>query len=830
MRSIIQEKITDGRLIYAAVGAACILIWSAIVGWPGQMTAVAYDQEKLDAVVAKPSPNNTFEFQFTPTRDGLSSVEVIVVNTQLEDQDVAATAVLMLSDASGQVIASKRLSTSGTKHNTPIRLNFEPISNSSGKTLFLTMSGGEGNGLSLWGYSVNVWPNSQLSNGGDAQTLRMTTRYVYQWSSTWFILSSMTGRFGLIVLVLLLYIPMPAAVFLAFFSDDQWESETQLAATFALGVSIWPLFWMWLTVVKFSFSGPILWGVLAIGWGAVIFKKIQSGEYRSPSLNYVFLLIFLAVIFSLRLLAIRDQAFLPWVDSSRHALITAIMRDNGQFLSTYEPYLPVSWSGYHYGFHTLSAGVSLLLGDRVQLPDLLLVTMQLLSTLVCLAVYAGSQLLTRSRTASWVAMFMVGLPFLFPAYYTTWGRLTQISGMLVLPVLIGLLVKLSWADKRNTNLILVLALLTAGLFLLHARLFFYFIPFGLVLTVFYAAAWLGDGARNWSWKNVYRGPVLQLAIVGLISGILVVPRIWRLLNETTYIGVGVVATEVDRPLLQFPIQYVNVGWEFWFWILAAGSIILSVLYYKLNPAAVWWLKITGLLFGWLGLLYLMTAGPSLHPNWPILLPQSSINSAYIASFAAEAILIGISTVLGFKIANHYHRLAGFIVTALIGAGLMASTLYGIKNQIVILNRVTILGKPAELAAIEWIGSNTPANAKIANNAWPWLNGTWAGTDASGWITPVTGRLTGTPPIDHIYNSRLFGITSAFNDSARAFEDWSQPEPIALLRANGFTHIYIGINDGSGGVNMDPADLLQNREVKTVYDQDGVFIFEILPKS
>ena len=92
---------------------------------------------------------------------------------------------------------------------------------------------------------------------------------------------------------------------------------------------------------------------------------------------------------------------------------------------------------------------------------------------------------------------------------------------------------------------------------------------------------------------------------------------------------------------------------------------------------------------------------------------------------------------------------------------------------------------------------------------------------------MTGRLTGTPPIDHIYNSRLFGITSGFNDSAKDVEDWSQPEPIALLRNNGFSYIYIGINDGGGGVDMDPADLLRNDEVEPVYVEDGVYIFEIL---
>lgn len=798
------------------------------------MTAVSYEQEKLNVVMQTPGPDSVAEFRFQPQHDGLNSVEVIIVNTKPDDSEAVATATLTLSDENGQVLASRRLVTNATSHNSTVRLNFSPISDSSQKTLYLSMSGGVGNGLSLWGYSAAVWPGGQLINGGDAQALRMTTRYAFQWSTAFSEIGNMLGRFGGTIITLLLYLPLPGALMLSFAPVfKKWGPTVRLALGFALGASVWPLIWMWLTVLGFQFSAPILWGLLIVGWAAVIFQQVRqqvrtkSGLLASAELWLM--MFFMLFIFLLRLLAVRDQAFLPWVDSSRHALITAIMRDSGQFLTTYEPYLPVNWSGYHYGFHTFSAGVAIMLGERVGLPDLLLATMQLLSTLVCLAVYAAGTLLTGRRAIGWIAAFMVGLPFLFPAYYSTWGRLTQISGMLVLPLLIGLLVHLSWGKPGRNMMIAVLAVLAAGLFLLHARLFFYFIPFGLVLVLFYGAGWLGKKKPSgWSWGYLYTGPMAHLFAIGLCAAVLVVPRLWRLVNETTYVGVGVVSANSGRPLLQFPIQYVNAGWEQWFWIAAGSALVLALIYYRLEAQGEQYLKITALMTLWLGLLYLMTAGPSLHPNWPILLPQASVNSAYIASFAAEAILIGIAVVLLFKTVDHFHRLAGFVTIAFMGAAFMGVGLFGIKNQVVVLNRVTILAKPAEIAAIEWIDENTPANAKIANNAWLWLNSTWAGTDASGWINPMTGRLTGTPPIDHIYNSRLFGITSGFNSAAKSISDWSQPESIELLRGNGFNYIYIGINDGGGGVDMDPAGLSRNSEVKPVYVEDGVYIFEILP--
>ncbi|MEM9774660.1 MAG: hypothetical protein AAF902_08785, partial [Chloroflexota bacterium] len=340
----IQQRLSDGKLLYAAVGAISVLIWSAIAGWPGDMTAVSYEQEKLDVVMQTPGPDSTAEFRFQPLHDGLSSVEVIIVNTKPDDPEAIATATLTLSDEFGQVFASRRLATNATRHNESVRLNFQPLSDSSQTTIYLSMSGGAGNGLSLWGYSADVWPEAQLINGGEAKSLRMTTRYAFQWSTALSELSSMLGRFGLTMVTLLLYLPLPGALILSFGPKlSEVGPNARIALGFALGAAVWPLIWMWITVVGLSFSAVLLWGLVAVGWIVVIVQQVRKKSTIWRSLEVWLMVIFLLFIFTLRLLAVRDQAFLPWVDSSRHALITAIMRDSGQFLTTYEPYLPVSW-------------------------------------------------------------------------------------------------------------------------------------------------------------------------------------------------------------------------------------------------------------------------------------------------------------------------------------------------------------------------------------------------------------------------------------------------------------------------------------------------------
>ncbi len=829
----------SGLLIYALVGAICVLIWALVSGWPGQITATSYEQERLDTALSAPVPDQPIEFEFVPDHDGINSLEVVVVNFAPNDQANQSTATLTLVDNFGAVLASTRLQNNFTAHNQSVRLDFEPINNSKSKTFSLLMSGGEGNQLSLWGYSLNVWDGSRLTGGGTAETLHMKVGYALRWQSIPGILSNLLGRFWIVFLSALLYIPLPGALLMKFWPDAYKDNPIiRLSLIFGLGVALWPLIWQWLTVLGLSLSPIVLIIFITVGWLYIIgTSSFDLSELSHPTYReYVGFLFALGVIFLIRLLAVRDMAFLPWVDSSRHALITAIMRDSGQFLTTYEPYLPVSWTGYHYGFHTLSAGIGLIVGDRANLPDQLLTLMQLLSTLTSLSVFGAASLITKKRPVGWIAAFMLALPFLFPGYYATWGRLTQISGLIVLPLLVGLLMEDRTGEEGegwNWQLIVTCMILTAGLFLLHARVFFYFIPFGIVVAVFHLYQW-GNGAAGQSrgLNSLLRGPIGHLAIIGVVSGMLVAPRILSLISETTYVELGVVAETANRPLLYFPVGYVTAGWERWFWLAAGLSIPLAFLYYSINnknrdTESGNLLRVTLILSGWLGLLYLATAGPSLHPSWPILLPQSSINSAYIATFATEAILIGISVYLSYKIAHNSHRLAGYLVAALLGAGLFASGLFGVRNQIAILNESTILGKQADLAAIDWIAENTPPNAKVANNAWLWLGLTWAGTDGAAWITPMTGRLSGTPPIDHIYNSRIFGITSTFNQSASAIQDWSDPAALELLRQNNFTHVFTGISDGSGAVDMDPAELLRNPGVELVYSGDGAYIFEII---
>ena len=494
----------------------------------------------------------------------------------------------------------------------------------------------------------------------------------------------------------------------------------------------------------------------------------------------------------MRLLAVRQIDTAAWVDASRHALITAVMVENGQTISHYAPFLPqIERFPYHFGFHTLAASLQLL--GNWPLPELLLYLGQLLNGLVPLTLYAAVWLLTRQRGAALLAAFLVALPFFFPAYYTTWGRLTQLTAVLILPILLALTWRLhngGWDGRKGWWLV---GLLVAGLCLIHFRVFLYYLPFaGLVWLV----------ARGKNGRYLLMAAILALLLIG--------PRLYQLVATTETIPS---LTYTIAGYNQFPDQYYHVGWDRYF-IWVAGGLWLLLL-----PFAVWlrrWVKLPLTLAGWVGLLFILLAGEQLG------LPETTIvnlNSMYIILFVPLAIFLGLGWGWLWRGSRRYGPVRWLACFGL-GAVLTLTGLFGTYQQITILNPQTILVYPQDIQAIHWLDEQLPAEATIAVNSWLWLGQSWAGSDGGAWIVPLTGRRTSTPPADYIYNYDLFVWVNTFNEELAGIEEWSAEETAVWLRQWEISHIFIG----SRGGQFDPATLIQNPYLTLLYAQDGVFIF------
>ncbi len=783
--------------------------------WPdlcGPLTAVDITQGRLDTALPAPRPGLRIEQTFVPRRDGLSEIELILVHYGEAAPAGPGSLLVELRDANGALVAADQLAAAGLTHNQTYTLIFPPQSDSAGQTYALSLSGDESNPVSAWSYSLNVYDDGELrliggqageqANQPAAADLRFTTRYVLTPGDA---LAAATAplRQWLILLAAALLLPLPGALLLLAVRPRGWDGAAWWGAALSLGLAGWPVVWQWLALAGWRWTGPGLWAAVGLGWGAAALvarrvRRPSPGEAaaspgRSPGKLAAWGLLagLLIITLAARFVAVRDLAFPPWVDSSRHALITAVMVAGGQIPTGYAPLLPVDHFPYHYGFHTLSAGVALMTGRP--LPVLLLTLMQLIGGLLPLTVYAAGWMVTRRRAAGLLAAFLVALPFFFPGYYATWGRMTQLAAMAIMPVLLALTWRLGRGWPRVWPLVAVLA---AGLFLVHFRVFLFYLPFAGLAAASHLIA-----HRRW------RG----MAAAGALGALLVLPRVVELLAVTAPLET------FQRSLPgynDFPTGYFTTGWErAWPVAAALGAGLVIVALARRRR----WATFPALLLLWVAALFALLAGDRLG------LPESlvvNLNSMVITLFLPLALFLAI---VAGRVWGWAGRWAAAPVPGVVAAVVVAVLLvFGWRQQANILNADTILALPEDEATLEWVAANLPAGARIAVNAWQWLGATWAGSDGGAWIVPLTGRETTTPPVDHIYNPTLFARSRAFNEAALAMKDWSDPAAAAWLAEQGVSHVFIGRRGGF----FDPAALSRNPALDLLYQHDGTFVFAV----
>ncbi len=822
-RSVTEATQTERRwsrfwlLIPTLLGGCLFLIWALMTGWFAPVVAVDINQTRTNTVLPTPGPTIQLRQSFVPQHDGLSEVEVILARSA--EAEGIGRLELQLLDSNNEVIAARSFETQELRHNQSLLLRFPPQAESAGQQYKLLIGGTAGNDTSVWGYDLDVYGDGEMTIvGGDttAQDLRFVTRYqLLSSSAIKSLVDTIITNAGLLLLALA-FAFMPGSLILLI--AKRWVPRTDpgawLGLALALGLASWPLIWLWSTVLGLRWRSWSLWLVLILGWASVIWLLVSPklnikrnlGEFDQtigrPSLtrhaahfswHHLLLLLILLVGLAVRLLAIRDLVFPPWVDSIRHALITTVMSENGQTIQDYQPYLDVFRFPYHFGFHTLSASLFQMTG--VPLPRLLLILGQLINALVPLATYSAVYLLVRKPGVSLLAAFLVALPFFFPGYYVTWGRMTQLTAMVVLAATVAYTWKVIRGARTWRRSWWLLALLVAGLFLIHFRLF-------LLYLVFAGLTWLISRGRHGRW----------LAFAASGTAILVGPHVIRLVSDST-ITIG------GRPIPgynDFPFGYLTIGWEQAF-LLLAGAIVLLAALAGFRGKAWAWLPLT--LAAWGGLVTLFLSGQKL------VLPEFSLlnlNSAYISAFLPLAIILAIGAGQIWRWLRRRQKPVQALGVLVAGAALAAALMLGIRQQMTILNPVTVLAWPQDMEGLAWLNENLEQSAKVAVSSWVWLGRTWAGSDGGAWIVPLTGIASTTPPADYIYSRTLAEGVEAFNTEASTNKEWSDPSAADWLRQQGVTHVYVGAKGGY----FNPGLLARNPDLQLLYQHDGVFIFAV----
>jgi hypothetical protein len=342
----------------------------------------------------------------------------------------------------------------------------------------------------------------------------------------------------------------------------------------------------------------------------------------------------------------------------------------------------------------------------------------------------------------------------------------------------------------------LVGLLAAGVFLVHFRVFLFYLPYALIV-------WVAGRGRNGRY----------LAAAGALGLLLVSPHLLNLLRVTE----PVATLQYSLPNYNaFPVAYLTVGWERPFLYLAGGLFLLLLI-----PALRLrlWTAAPLVLVGWTAVIFILLAGDQLG------LPETTLvntNSFYIITFIPLSLFLGL-------MADRFWRWwggCGWLLQApgwfAWGAALVIVFAFGVRQQITVLNANTVLAYPADAAGLEWVADNLPADALLSAGSWRWLGNTWAGSDGGAWLLPLTGRQTTIPPIDHIHDPDYFLAIRAFNQAATEVTDWSDPEAVAWLREEGVSHVFIGARGGF----FDPAALVRNPAARLLYAHEGVFIFAL----
>ena len=375
-------------------------------------------QGRLNAVPPAPHGDVRLEYRFVAQHNGLCEVELLLARNGEPDQNENGRFTITLSDLQDNQLATQSLPTRQLKHNQPFVLKIPLQANSAGRPYLLTLSGSDDNRVSVWGYTADLLEDTEMSVATGplrddlpetaVEELRFTSRYQLTFLEALRRLGQLLRQYGAVMGLALLLLLMPGLLLLQLrpFRHRLPDPLAKLGVALVVGTAVWPISWYLFSLIGGRVSSWVLWVLVVGGWVLVVIFQRKGAKARRGAplrhgcrVEHTFLALLLFVGLAVRLLAVRDLVFPPWVDSVRHGLIMAVMSQSGQTITTtgYTPYLDLNRFPYHFGFHTISSSLVLMTGWEI--PQLLLGVGQLLNSLLPLTVYAGGWLLTRQRRA-----------------------------------------------------------------------------------------------------------------------------------------------------------------------------------------------------------------------------------------------------------------------------------------------------------------------------------------------------------------------------------------------------------------------------------------------
>ena len=638
------------------------------------------------------------------------------------------------------------------------------------------------------------------------------------------------------VLALILLILLPGAALLIwlwptdttalFENDTSFNHIEWVALAAALSVAVYPILLLYSSAVGLSLNSEFVAIFLSLCAVAVLggaFYRRSQGDRSRQTLTFRFSLpiILFWVIFVLsaavRIVVVRGQPVPLWQDSYHHTIISQLILDHGGLFNSWQPYAPIQTFTYHFGFHTFAALYVWLTGSNIF--QAVLTTGQTMNLLAVPVVFLLGRRLGGNDWVGTFAALLTGLLLEYPMFYVNWGRYTQLTGQVILPLTMILTWLLLNSQKFGYKLIILTVLSLTGLMLTHYRVLFFYPCFVLPLFL------LKWSQARWQMPTLWRQG-LRLGGVGLGSLLLVTPWLWRLVSSRlmqTHVNIAA-GNLTSQSMRQVVSEVANGSFTIFDYVLPPVVLLATI-------GLVWgcWQRHRGILLtvGWM--LFLVGAA---NPHY-LYLPGVGIITYFavlIAAYLPFSVLAGFS--LGQvtqRLISWHQSLQWLVFLAVLGLGLL-----GGQARLQTFQPDRAMVTSPDLAAMAWIRENTPPEATFWINARQAYGGvTIVGTDAGWWIPFLTERHSFVPPMIYGvetpevpgYPYQLYLLyTQVHQTELGAEETWQ------TLREAGVSYIYIGQRRGEvwrgSEQPLDPNVLRASPYYQLVYQRDEVQIFAL----
>jgi hypothetical protein len=779
---------------------------------------------------------------FVAQHDRLRAVEVMLVvyeGTNPEGSDGRLVFHLREAREGGRDVVTSAWPVSGLSHNQVLRVDFQPLTGSRGRTYYFFFEGPRGSRISVWQHPLDVYRKGAAQVNGAAQPgdLRFVTYYGYTPATAVADAArAATTHLGLLLpLVGLLLVPGYTLLLLVGPATDWPDPLLQIALAIGLSMALLPLLLLLVTLLGIALTPAVLAMILVVSgvvaawrtWRLDCRPLAPWGDRRFWPAMAAFAALF-AITLALRMLQARNLVVPAWVDGVHHTLIARLIIDRGQVPANYEPFMGIGPFIYHFGFHVLAAGLAWLTG--LGAPQAVLVVGQLVNALVGIGVYALTVVLIQPAdarggrqpvppvavAAGLLAMGLVGAVSFMPAYYVTWGRYTQLAGLAVLPT--AAVLTLWWLDTGRRWMLWTAGVAVAGLTLVHYRVLVFYVAlvvaFLVQRLVLRSEAWFAQRSAEPTQAppplppmRRYLRRAVTLAGVALL---LLTPWLARLAvvfatggSTANWLGGSPAANAMPRGLI-------DIGYDRLLLRAALLSFLLGLL---------WWRRVS-IVLGVAAAVAVLVTNPQwlgYHATW-LFNNTALIITLFLPMAILVAVLLARATAAVLELApGAWRRPAVAVLASVFFTVVLASA----WRSIDIVNPVTVVATEADMEAMAWIGDHTAADAGFLSGVREWQHDTYVGTDGGYWIPLLTGRRTLVPPALYTFGSPdYFYQVQAILDRLADVKAAGDAVVKELMAQNGLEYVYLGAK----GSQFDLQSFVNAPRFEVAYSNGAVWIF------